>query len=152
MNRAGGLALPMALRTAATDATIDCRGFIVDHANCLDLVRSFLGQLCLDLVRLRAAAPVARDELRPTPEFLRQFLPLRRKMPGLKHQNTLARRQCVDQRRLPRTGSGSRVDEDVFVGLEDALESIQRSLPDFGEIRSAVIDGLLRKRAEDAVR
>ena len=80
-------------------------------------------QLLGDLRRIDAVPPVAGHELDIEPEPARHLPPQRREMPGLEHQHPVARRQRVDQRRLPRPGAGRGIDHDGAGGLEDPLHA-----------------------------
>ncbi len=66
-----------------------------------------------------AVAPVARQQLDLEPEAPRHLVPQAREMAGLGHQHAVARRERVDQRRLPRPGARGRIDHDRPCGLED---------------------------------
>src|SRR4051812_36119381 len=72
-------------------------------------------------------------------------------MPGLEHQDPVARRQRVDQRRLPRPGAGRGIDHDGAGGLEDALHPGDDLLAEFGEFRAAMVDRWERDRVQDPV-
>ena len=121
------------------------------HADRLDFVVFILSQPRLDAVGFRPAAPVAFEKLRLPPDLARPLVPERREMPGLEHQYLVARRQRVDQRRLPRARAGGWEDEDMLLRLEDGLHAIEGLLAHFGEIGSAMVDGLLADGLEDAV-
>ena len=86
----------------------------------LDGVRLVLGEPRLDGGGIDAVAPVAGDELDLEAEPLGQLAPQRGEVAGLEHQHPVARRQRVDQRRLPGAGAGGGVDHHGLAGLEDA--------------------------------
>ena len=88
------------------------------------------GQLLLDQRRVDAVPPVAGHELDLEPEPRRHLPPQRREMAGLEHEHMVARRQRVDQRRLPRPGARRRVDHDGAVGLEHPLHAGDDLLPE----------------------
>jgi hypothetical protein len=84
--------------------------------------------------------PIARHELDLEPEPRRHLSPQCRKMAGLEHDHTIARRQRVRQRRLPRPGPGRRVNHDGVFGLKHPLHAGDDLLAEHGKFRPAVID------------
>jgi hypothetical protein len=111
-----------------------------DHHG-LDLVILVPGELLLDHGRVHAAAPVGGNELDHQAQFLRHISPENSEMSGLEHQDLVARRQGVDQRRLPGSGARGGVDHDGPRCLEDALDSIENFERECGKLRSTMIYG-----------
>src|SRR3546814_9462548 len=68
---------------------------------------------------------------------------------SLVHQHGVARRQRVDQRRLPRPGAGGREDDHRVLGLEDRLDLGQHLLGQRVELRTAMIHGRTLDRSEE---
>ena len=128
------------------------RGFIMNDAHGLDLVSLVGVKRFADLVGQCTAPPVGFDEDRFKPEPAGQLAPQRSKVAGLAHQDLVAGRQRVDQRCFPRAGAGSRIDDDVALGLEDGLHAIEALGPNGAELRSAVVDGRIIHRAQDSIR
>ena len=124
----------------------------MDHTDRFNLMRLILGQICLDLIRVRPTAPVAFDKFRLEPQLVCELFPKRGKMPRFKHQHTIAGRQRIDQCGLPRSGAGRGVDEYMLLGLEDRLQPLQGTQPDLTKTRSAVVYRLLSNRTEYSVR
>ena len=71
-----------------------------------------LGEPRLDRAGIDAVAPVARDDLGLQAELLRHPAPERREPAGLEHQDAVAGRERVDERRFPGAGARGRVDDD----------------------------------------
>ena len=61
-------------------------------------------------------------------------------MSRLVHENAVARGKQIGERGLPGARPRRRVDEDMGVGLEDALDLCQDALAQFLKLRSAMID------------
>jgi len=72
-------------------------------------------------------------------------------MPGLEHDDAVARRHRVDQCRLPRAGAGGGIDHHHPLGLEDPFHAGDHLAPELAEFRAAVIDGRHRDRLQDPV-
>ena len=102
--------------------------------------------------RIRAVPPVARQEFGDQAQTRRQFLPEHRELPGLAHQHAIARRQRIDQGRLPGPGAGGRIDHYVRIGLEYFLETCETRFAQRGKIGAAVIHGGKIDRPQDPVR
>jgi hypothetical protein len=81
------------------------RGFVVNDHHRLDAMLTIVGEAHADLFRLRAAAPIAGQELDVELEFLGEAFPQRGEMPGLHHQHFIAGRERIHDRRLPRARS-----------------------------------------------
>ena len=127
------------------------RGLVVDDADGLDLVRPVGGKPLGDDVRIRPRAPVAGQEFRCQTETARQIVPQRREMPGLVHQEPVARRRGVDQRRLPGARARGGEDDDGPLGLEHGLESVQHLAAEPLEVGAAMIDRGLGDGMQDAL-
>src|SRR5271163_4679386 len=116
------------------------RSLVVHDADRLDRVARILAQPALDPLDIDAAAPIGADEFRPQTQVLRHVFPEGREMSRLIHQNGIARGKQIGERRLPRAGARGRVDEDVAVGLEDALDLGEHTLAQLLKLRPAMID------------
>ena len=73
------------------------RGFVVDDADRLDLVRAVGRELFFDLRRIDAVPPIAGHKVDFEPEPPGHRPPQAREMAGLEHQHPVARRQRVRQ-------------------------------------------------------
>ena len=127
------------------------RGLVVDHRYCADAVLLVGGEARLDRGRVGAVAPVAGDELDGEAEPLGHLPPQRGEVAGLAHQDLVARRQRVHQRRFPRAGSGRGIDDHRALGVEDALQARQDLLGQLREVGPAVIEGGPIDRAQHPV-
>ena len=116
------------------------RGFAVQDAHRLDLVRLVLAQMLFDQLGIGADAPVGLDEFGLQAEPLGHHLPERRELAGLDHEHAIARRQRVGQRCFPGAGAGRGVDDHRLRGLEDGLDALQHALGHLGEFRPALVD------------
>ncbi len=132
------------------------RGFVVDDTNGLDRVLRVLTQTRFDHLRLHAAPPALNarqtEKLRLQPEAFRHFFPQRSEVTGFEHQHVIARAQRVRQRRFPCTGAGRRVDHHRLLCLEDLLDAVENLQPKRPELRTAMVDGRIAHRAQDAIR
>ncbi len=96
--------------------------------------------------------PVAPDEIDDQAEGSCHLAPERGEEPRLKYQHAVARRQCVDDGRLPSTGPRCGIDEDMaFRHLEDCLHAFEALLAEFRELGPAMVDGGKIHRPQDAV-
>jgi hypothetical protein len=119
----------MAARTAAT---LDVTPLDLDGGNALAVGE--LQPVYLDAVRGRGAGEPAREVAVHAGE------------------HAVARRQRVDDGRLPRTRPRAGIENQVpALGLEDLLEPVQALLHEGGEARAPVVDHGLRHRANDAL-
>ena len=73
-------------------------------------------------------------------------------MAGLDHQDLVAGRQRIDDRRFPGAGTGGGKNDDRPRGLEDLLAPLEDGLAEFGELGAAVVDDRHIHGAEHAVR
>ncbi len=117
------------------------RGLVVHDHHGLDLVLAIGGELRLDLLDIGAAAPIGRQELDVELEFFGNAAPQHRELAGLGHQHLVARRQRVDDRGFPGAGARRRIDDDRLLGAEDALDTRQHVMTEFGELGTTVIQG-----------
>ena len=122
------------------------------YAYRFDRMSAVLRQTCLDGCRIGAAPPVAGEEIHLEPEPAGQALPERSELAGLVHQHALARRERIDQRRLPRAGARRRIDDDRMPGLKHVLHPLEHLFAELGELRPAVIDSRMVDRAQHPVR
>ena len=99
-----------------------------------------------------AMAPIAGQEFDGEAQPLGELVPQRREVTGLGHQHAVARRQRVDERRLPRAGSRRRIDDDRAVGLEHLLHAGEDRLAERRELGAAMIDRRGVDRAQHAIR
>ena len=87
-----------------------------------------------------------------SPSRVGQPLPQHGEVPGLDHQHPVARRQRVDQRRLPGAGAGGRVDHHLpRLGPDDPLHAVEHAPTQLRELRPAVVDGRPVHGAQHAV-
>src|SRR5262249_52286426 len=105
----------------------------------------------LDCRRIRAMAPIARHEFDLDAPAHRHVLPEGGKVASFDHQHLVARRERVDDRCLPRTGSRGGKDDDRAGSLKDLLTSPENSLGQFAELHAAVVDDRHVHRAEHPV-
>jgi hypothetical protein len=127
------------------------RGFVVQHADRLDLLVLVFAELGFDRLRIDALAPIGRDEFRLEAQALRHLLPQRGELAGLDHQHTIAGRERVHQRALPGAGAGGGVDHDRIGGLEDRLNAFKGALGELGELGAAMVDDRRVHRPQHAV-
>ena len=127
------------------------RRLVVDAGDRLDRVAAVGGELLPDRRGIDAVPPVAGDEIDLQPELRRHVAPQHRELPGLDHQDLVARRQRIDERRLPRAAAGARIHDDRAGGLKHALQPFDRLTPERGECGTAVVDGRLRDGAQNPV-
>ena len=85
------------------------------------------------------------------PEPCRHLPPQRREMTGLDHQHPVARRQCVDERGLPRPGARGGIDHHRALGLQHPPHAGDDFLAELGEFGAPVIDRRHRDRAQHPV-
>src|SRR6185503_13509147 len=72
-------------------------------------------------------------------------------MARLEHQHPVAGRKSVDERCLPRAGSGAWIDDDGRCGQEGVLQPGQHLFGERSELRPSVIDRRLAERAQHSV-
>jgi len=128
------------------------RGLVVHDRDGFDRVRAIVAQPRRDRVGVDAVPPVARDHLDFQAEPACELAPQRGELPGLDHQHAIARRERVDQRRLPRAGSGSGVDHDRTRGREDRLDLLGDLERQRREARPAMVDRRAIDGAQHAFR
>src|SRR5689334_3082655 len=114
--------------------------FVVDHAHGLDVVRLVGGESGLDLFKIGAMAPVARNEIDIELELVGNAAPEHGKLAGLAHQHLVAGLQRVDDRGFPGAGAGRRKDDHGLLGAEHPLQARQYGKADLGKLRTAVIE------------
>ena len=124
----------------------------MDDAHRLDGVCLVFPQLRLDCRRIGATPPVGRDELRREAELDRHLLPQGGEVAGLEHEDPVAGRERVDQRRLPSAGAGGRIDHHRLLGLEHVLEPVEHLEAEHAKLRPAMIHRRHVDRAQHAVR
>jgi len=91
----------------------------VYHHHAFDLAPEVIAELGLERLRIDAVPPVAGHEIDFQAEALRHRPPERREVPRLEHQHFVARREKIDQRRLPSSGSRRWKDHDPPRRLEN---------------------------------
>ena len=104
----------------------------------------------LDGGGIGAAPPVGFEQDRLEPKPLRHFAPERGEPAGARHHYSVAGRERVDERGLPRARAGGGKDEHRIARLEDALKSGQERTAELGEVWAAMVDRGLRDRAQHA--
>jgi len=70
----------------------------------------------------------------------RHLPPQRGEMAGLDHQDLIARRQRIDDRRFPGAGARRGKNDDRSGGFEDFLATIEYGLAEFGEFGAAMVN------------
>ncbi len=144
-----GIDLPADIGDAAGDA----RGRLVVHdGDGFDLMVAIVGELRVHRRRIDAMPPVARHVVDREAEARRHLPPERGKVSRLEHQDFVARRQRIDQRRLPGAGARPWKDDDRRLRQEDALESGQHLARELRELRPTMVHGRLRQGAQHAIR
>jgi hypothetical protein len=73
-------------------------------------------------------------------------------MAGLHHQHLVARRQRIDDRRLPGAGAGGRKNDDRAGSLEDFLAAFENRFAELGKRLAAVVDDRHVHGAEHPIR
>src|SRR5579863_7482623 len=99
----------------------------MDDTHGFERMRLVLAQPCFDGSRISAGSPVARNELRLDAEPNGHVLPEHREMPGLNHQDPVARRKRVRECSLPGARSRSRIDDHRPRALEDRLDAVEHA-------------------------
>ena len=127
------------------------RGLVVHDADRLDPVLAIRGELLGDLRRIDAMPPIARHKLDIEPELCRHLPPQGREMAGLEHQHPVARRQRVDERRLPGAGAGGGIDDNRPFGPEHPPHAGDDLLAELAELRAAMIDRRNGDRMQDPI-
>src|SRR5439155_463501 len=127
------------------------RSLVVHDAHGLDPLLAIFLELGLDRNRIDAAAPVGGDEVDREAELRRHLVPQRSEMPGLEHEHAVARRERVDERRLPGAGARGGIDHDGRPGLEHGLEPFEDLQPHGAELGAAMIHRGAVDRAQNAV-
>ena len=89
------------------------------YHHAFDLALDVFAELGLHRLRINAAPPVTWHEIDIQAEAFCHRPPERGEVPRLEHQHPVARREEIDQRCLPRSGSGCGKDHDPPGGLED---------------------------------
>ena len=127
------------------------RGLVVDGEHGLDLVALVGGEALAELGELQSLAPIGADDLDLEAERLGQFLEAQRKVTGLDHQHQIAGREQVGDRRLPGAMAGRGVEEDLLVGLQDALHAAVAGTVDLEELRGEEVHHRPVHRPQHAV-
>jgi hypothetical protein len=116
------------------------RSLVVHDADRLDRMARVFAKPALDPLRIDAAAPIGADEFGPQAQSRRHVLPQGGEMSRLIHENGVARGKQIGERGLPGARPRRRIDEDMAVGLEDALDLREDALAQFLKPRPAMID------------
>ena len=87
----------------------------------LDAVLRVLAQPRFELVGVGGVAPILRQGLDIEAERLAAHPPVQREEAAFDDKNLVARREQIDQRRLPCAVPGRGIGQDRALGLEDAL-------------------------------
>ena len=117
------------------------RRLVVDDAHRLDASLGVIRQMRFDLVGVDAMAPVTGQKDDVEPELLGELFPQGRKVPGLDHEDAVARRQRVDQRRFPGSRTRRRVHDDRLARLKHLPHPVQDVVRQLAKLRSPVING-----------
>ena len=128
------------------------RGLAMHQQHRLDAVLAVLAQPRFELVGVGRMAPILRQGLDIETERLAAHPPVQREEPALDDQDSVARREQIDQRRLPRAMPGRGIGQDRAVGLEHAFQAGEAFLGDRLEVRPGKVDRAAVHRAQDAVR
>ena len=140
--------LPTYVRHPAGDAR---RGFVVHHGHRFDDAGPIFGELRQDHLGVDATTPIAGNEIHLETQPHRHVPPQRGEVAGLEHQDLVAWRQRIHQRRFPRAGSRRRVNHHRALRLEHSLKSLDRLAGDERERRPAVIDRRPRQDSQNAI-
>jgi len=124
---------------------------VVHDAHCLDLVLPVLVQARRYLRRIDAMSPVAREKFGIEAQAFGQSFPQCRKVAGFVHQHLVARRQGVDQSRLPSASARRAINDHRAFRLEDFPDVGKHLLADGLELGSAMVDGRVVYRPEHAI-
>ena len=119
------------------------RGLVVEHCDGPDPTLSGVpGKGLREGSRIDARAPVALDRLHDETETPGPPPPQSRAKWPVSYTSTRSPGdRCVDERRLPRPGSGGGEDEDPALGAKDAAHRLEAREPEVRELRPAVVDG-----------
>jgi hypothetical protein len=115
----------------------------VDHHHRFDAVRTVVSEPRAYSRDVCAMTPVSGDEVDHQSPALGHLLPEDGEVTRLGHQNRVAGRQRIDDRRFPRAGAGRGKNDDRLRGLKDRLAALQNLLAELAKGRSAMIDHLL---------
>jgi DNA-binding GntR family transcriptional regulator len=116
-----------------------CGSLVVHDHYGLDGVRRIPCQPGLDIGGIGAVAPVTRHEIDLDAPARRHLPPQRREMAGLNHQHLVARRQRIDDRRLPGAGSRRWKNDHRSGRLKDLLAAIEYRFAELGEFGAAMV-------------
>src|SRR6185437_14016011 len=117
------------------------RGLIVDNHHRLDLVLPIGGKVRLDLFKVGAMTPVARQEVDLELELVGDAAPQHRKLTGFRHQHLVAGLERIDDRGLPGAGARRWIDDDRLLGAEYPLSGRKHVMAEPGELRATMIHG-----------
>src|SRR5579875_3098682 len=127
------------------------RSLIVNQHDGFDRMVFVRPQPGFRFCRVSALPPVARHVFDLDAEPFRHLPPELRKMPCLEHEHTIARRERINNGRLPGSGTGSGIHNHGTSCLEDRPETFEYFHGQFGEFRTAMIDNRLIHGAKDPV-
>ena len=82
-----------------------CRSLVMQNGDGLDLLLFVFAQFRFDGFRVRAGTPVAFDEPRHDAKLFGHLLPERAELTCLEHQDVIAGRKRIHERRFPRAGA-----------------------------------------------
>jgi hypothetical protein len=135
-------------RQPARDAR---RRFVVDDQQGSDVVPAVLAESRFERVRIDAVPPVARHDLDVEPEPARDLHPVPGKLPNVESEDTIARRQRIDQGGFPGAAARGRKDHDRPGGLEDPVQTFEDGTTEGGELGAPMVDRRLRHRTQHAI-
>jgi hypothetical protein len=118
-----------------------CRRLVVNDEDGLDAPLAIIAEPFRNEVGIDAMSPVSRHEVDVETEARGHRAPQRREMAGLEHEHAIARRQRVDEGRLPRPGARGRIDEHMATRLEDPLHALEHVAPESREFATSMVDG-----------
>ncbi len=126
--------------------------FVVHDAHRLDRVLRIRDESRLDGGGRNTMAPIPGQEFDGKAQPGGELVPQHGEVTGLGHEHAVARRQRVDERRLPRAGSRRRIDDDGAVRLEHFLHPREDRLAELPELGAAMIDRRGIDCAQHAIR
>ena len=148
---AGCLAWSIARRTSASGSTMPVAVSLWTASTALISWLLSAARRSLSLANSSALAPVGADDLDLEAERLGELLEAQREVAGLDHQHEVAGREQVGDRRLPGAVAGRGVEEDLLVGLQDALHAAVAGALDLEELRREEVHDRPVHRPQHAV-
>ena len=127
------------------------RRLVVDDQHGPDAMVTILTQPGFERRRIDAVAPVSRHDLHVESQPARDLGPASRELSDVEGEHAIARRQRIDQGRLPGAGARRGKDHHGRGGLENRLQPVENGPAQRRELRAPVIDGRLRHRPQHTI-